>query len=48
VSGNKERGNEGIYGRCILYAHENRRIKPVEIFLRRGKRGRAKTVEEEV
>jgi hypothetical protein len=36
----KERISEGEYGGCILYPYENRTMKPIEIVLRRGVRGR--------
>jgi hypothetical protein len=35
--GHKQRENEGEYCGCILYSYENRRVKPIEIVLRRGK-----------
>jgi hypothetical protein len=34
--GTKERENEGVYSGCVCIMYENRRIKPVEIVLRRG------------
>jgi hypothetical protein len=35
VDGHKERGNECEYGGCISYSYENRRMKPVEVILRK-------------
>jgi hypothetical protein len=35
--GHKERIGEGEYDTCILSSYENRRMKPVEIVLRRGR-----------
>jgi hypothetical protein len=39
VGGYKERGNEGEYGGVFCIMYENRRMKPVEIVLRK-KEGR--------
>jgi hypothetical protein len=37
----KERGNEGECGGCVLYSYmKSRRMKPVEIALRRRGRGK--------
>jgi hypothetical protein len=41
VVGHNGRGNECEYGGCILYPYmKNRRMKPVEIVLRREGRGK--------
>jgi hypothetical protein len=40
-NGQKQRVQESERGRCILY-YENRRMKPVEIVLRRGEGMREK------
>jgi hypothetical protein len=36
--GTRKRGNEGVYGGCILNPYIKRRMKPVETVLRRGER----------
>jgi hypothetical protein len=43
MRGHKERGNKGEYGGCIFISiYENRRMKPVEIVLRKEGEGKRK------
>jgi hypothetical protein len=45
VGGQKERGKEGVWWVCFVSIYENRRMKPVEIVLRRWERGRWRMTE---